>query len=229
MNSEMQMLDRLPVYRCQRIPSPFLVDADLSKPVWRAVPTIKLRLANDAGEPLQSTFVRSCWDGENLYLAYECRDQDIRATFQQRNDRVWQEEAVEAFIAPYGDLRHYCEFQCSPINVVRDVKVTSPNARAENAVFDGGWDCTGWQTAVSRQIDRSNPLQLEIGWNAEWRIPLSELLDPLAGPILAGEEWRVNLYRIDRWPREEFSSWSATPGVPLSFHRPTFFGRWIFE
>lgn len=206
-----------------------MVDGDLSKPVWQSIPTIKLMLANDTGEPVQSTFVRGCWDGENLYLAYECRDLDIRATFHQRDDRVWQEEAVEAFIAPYGDLRHYYEFQCSPLNVVRDVKVTSPNARAENLAFDGTWDCAGWRTAVSLQSNRSNPLQKDLGWNAEWRIPLSELLDPLAGSILAGEEWRVNLYRIDHWPQEEYTSWSATPGDPFSFHRPTFFGRWIFE
>lgn len=212
--------DPMPVYRCRRILEPFPVDGDLSKPVWASLPEIHLRLAQDGAPPLQSTTVRGCWDGENLYLAFDCQDADIRATFRSRDDRVWQEEAVEAFIAPYGDLRHYYEFQSSPINVVRDLTVTSPNARAENLTFDGSWDCAGWQTAAVQQPP---------GWQAEWRIPLGELLDPGAGPVRSGEEWRINLFRIDRFPREEYSSWSPTPGEPFSFHRPSRFRRWIFE
>jgi hypothetical protein len=225
----MPIYDELPTYRCRRISAAWAVDGDLSKSVWKSTPAIELMLAGGTGKPLQSTTVRGCWDGENLYLAFECVDSDIRATFTQRNDRVWQEEAVEAFIAPYGDLRHYYEFQCSPNNVVRDVKVTNPNVRGENMLFDGSWDCTGWQTAVTKRFALNDPLQAAQGWHAEWRISLGKLLDPEAGPILAGEEWRVNVYRIDRWPREEYSSWSAVPGLPLSFHRPTYFGRWIFE
>ena len=225
----MQILDELPVYRCRRVSGPFMVDGDLSKPVWQSIPVVALRLAHDNRTPEQSTFARGCWDGENLYLAFECQDSDIRATFRQRDDRVWQEEAVEAFIAPYGDLRHYYEFQCSPINTIHDVKVTNPNARAENMIFDGEWVCKGWRTAVSVDADPGGLSQQAPMWRAEWRLPLSELLHPAAGPVLAGEEWRINLYRIDRWPREEYTAWSPTPGKPFSFHRPTFFGRWIFE
>jgi hypothetical protein len=225
----MPIHSEIPVYRCCRISSAFDIDGDLTKLVWRSIPVIDLKLADSGEQPLQASSVRGCWDGENLYLAFECWDEDIRATFTKRDDLVWQEEAVEAFIAPYGDLRHYYEFQCSPNNIVRDVKVTNPNVRGENMDFDGRWDCAGWQTAVSRRSESRDPMQKAQGWNAEWRIPLTGLLDPQAGPILAGEEWRLNLFRIDRWPREEFSSWSEVPGRPLSFHRPTFFGRWIFE
>jgi Carbohydrate-binding family 9 len=225
----MQIPEQLPIYNCRRISDPFMVDGNLLKPIWQSVPQMDLRLANDNGIPVQSTTVRACWDGENLYLGFECQDTDIRATFTQRDDRVWQEEAVEAFIAPYGDLRHYYEFQCSPINTIRDVKVISPNARAENVIFDGSWDCAGWQSAVSLQSEVNNPMLKGQVWIVEWRIPLGELLDPAAGPVLAGEEWRVNLFRIDRWPQEEYSSWSVTPGFPFSFHRPTFFGRWLFD
>ena len=146
----MQIHDKLPVYRCCRVPAGLEIDGDLTKPSWQLVPAIELHLASTGGIPSQSTKVRGCWDGEDLYLAFECQDEEIRATFTQRDDRVWLEEAVEAFIAPYGDLRHYYEFQCSPTNVVRDVKVTNVDALPETAVFDGSWDCIGWRTAVQR-------------------------------------------------------------------------------
>jgi hypothetical protein len=223
------LLPQLPVYICRRISCAFTVDGDLSKPVWKAIPFVDLRSAFDQGKLSQTTKFGGCWDGENLYLAFKCQDTDIRGTFAQRDDCVWMEEAVEAFIAPYDDFRHYFEFQCSPTNVVRDVKVTNPNNRGERMIFEGSWDCSGWQTAVSVNSDSNRPSLSQQGWAAEWRIKLSELLDNSAGPVLPGEEWRVNIYRIDRWPKEEYSGWSATPGLPLSFHRPTCFGRWIFD
>jgi hypothetical protein len=225
----MQIRDKLPIYRCSRVPAGFEIDGDLTKSSWLLVPAIELHLAATGGIPSQSTNVRGCWDGEDLYLAFECQDEEIRATFTQRDDRVWLEEAVEAFIAPYSDLRHYYEFQCSPTNVVRDVKVTNVHARPDTAVVDGSWDCNGWRTAVQRQLVTGESSRGVAGWNAEWRIPLNALLEQGTGPILPGGEWRINLFRIDRWPREEYSSWSVTPGQPFSFHRPMNFGRWIFE
>ena len=222
-------LEQLPVYACQRVPGPLTVDGNLERPVWQALPVLRLALADGSGQPCQETVVRGCWDGDYLYLAFDCQDVDIRANFTQRDDKVWQEEAVEAFIAPYGDLLHYYEFQCSPRNVVRDVRVTNPNAHGEAVVFDGEWNCAGWRTAVSLHGRLNVPGSPGQGWQAEWAIPLAALLPQGAGPVLAGEEWRLNLFRIDRWPLEEWSAWAPVPVQPLSFHRPQFFGRWRFE
>jgi hypothetical protein len=160
-----QYSDR-PVYHCRRIVAPIVIDGDTRKPVWREMPQIDLTLAQGAGVPQQKTTVRGCWDGAVLYLAFECEDMDIRATMTKRDSLVWQEEAVEAFIAPYGDLVHYFEFQCNPLNTVNDVRVTSPNARGVAATFDRAWICAGWQTATRKISD---------GWASEWAIPLSAL------------------------------------------------------
>lgn len=219
----------LPSYHCRRIPAGFDVDGDLAKPLWQTLPVIALKLADSAAEPLQTTRVRGAWDGEKLYLGFECEDEDIRASFTQRDDKVWLEEAVEAFIAPDPDLRHYYEFQSSPRNVVRDLQVSNPDGRPETATFDGAWDCPGWKTAVSRLTNPGDPSKPVIGWCAEWSIPLQAIQKPDAGPVQPGDRWRVNIFRIDRWPREEFSSWSAIPGHHFSFHRPNYFGHWIFE
>lgn len=217
-----------PVYRCQHFAEPIEIDGDIFKPVWQDVPLIELKLADGQGAPAQTTTVRSCWDGANLYFAFECQDSDIRATLTQRDALLWREEVVEAFIAPEGNLHRYYEFQCSPLNVVRDLAVTSPNASPVGEIFDGSWDCTGWNTAVSVLSGSKSYGQLIQGWGVEWRLPLGELLAPGMRPVRSGDEWRVNLFRIDRWPVEEYSSWSATPGEPFTFHRPAHFGRWIF-
>ncbi|MBI5305761.1 MAG: carbohydrate-binding family 9-like protein [Chloroflexi bacterium] len=210
----------LPIYRCRRVEQPLARDGDLAKPVWRDTLPIVLKHAQGNGEPQQQTTVRGCWDGATLYLAFDCADTDIRATMTQRDSLVWQEEAVEAFIAPYGDLIHYFEFQCNPLNTVNDVRVTNPNARGDAVTFDRAWTCQGWQTAT-----RNTPR----GWASEWAIPLHALLADGAQAILSGEVWRVNLFRIDRAPIEEYSAWSPNPLSPIWFHRPQFFGYWSFE
>lgn len=225
----MGALTPLPYYRCRLITAPFSIDGDVSKPVWHSIASIELRLANGYGQPGQATSVRGCWDGANLYLAFECQDSDIRATYQERDALVWQEEAVEAFLAPDGNLHQYYEFQCSPLNVVRDLRVTSPKAAPEEEIFEGSWDCTGWKTAVGSLPDSKNSLRPIQGWSAEWCIPLAELKGLDASPVQSGDTWRVNLFRIDRWPQEEYSSWSVTPGQPFTFHRPSRFGYWLFE
>lgn len=221
----MDQFPNLPVYRCRRISEPIVLDGDLTKPVWQATPPISLTLAQGNGMPQQRTMVRGCWDGTLLYLAFDCQDADIRATMTHRDGLVWQEEVVEAFIAPYGDRVHYFEFQCNPLNTVNDVRVTNPNARGDAMKFDRTWTCGGWRTATSVQSVGAETL----GWHSEWAIPLAELLEPEAHLVVAGEEWRVNLFRIDRSPVEEYSAWSPNPQSPIWFHRSQFFGRWSFE
>lgn len=210
----------LPTYHCRRIAQPIVVDGALTKSVWRETMPIALMQAQGMGAPHQTTTARGCWDGTLVYLAFDCVDSDVRATMTQRDSLVWQEEAVEAFIAPYGDLVHYFEFQCNPLNTVNDVRVTNPNARGDTMTFDRAWTCAGWQTATRTTSQ---------GWVSEWAIPLAALLADNAQAVLPGEEWRVNLFRIDRFPEEEYSAWSPNPHAPIWFHRPRFFGKWIFE
>ena len=209
----------LPTYHCHHIAQPIVVDGDLTKPVWRTVPAIALRQAQNLDAPHQATMVRGCWDGTTIFFAFDCVDSEMRATLTQRDSLVWQEEAVEAFIAPYGDLVHYFEFQCNPLNTVNDVRVTNPNARGDAVTFDRAWTCEGWQTATRKTA---------LGWVSEWAIPLNTLLAEHAQAVLPGEQWRINLFRIDRAPVEEYSAWSPNPHTPIWFHRPQYFGYWIF-
>ena len=50
----------------------------------------------------------------------------------------------------------------------------------------------------------------------------------LAGPPAPNEQWRMNLYRIERGEAEEFTAWSPTLKSPPDFHVPSRFGTLVF-
>jgi hypothetical protein len=179
---------------------------------WKQRETIELIPFHGEGECLQKTWVSTCWDESFIHIQFFCEDQEILATLTDRNAKVWQEEAVEVFICPSEDMKVYYEFQVSPLNVVRDVKVLNPNGLQEGCTFQGEWECLELQT---------NAYKTNIGWNAEISIPFTGLG---CSTPRQGDTWRINFYRIDRVPREEYSVWSVTRKDKAEFHRPFRFG-----
>ncbi len=222
-------MDNLPIFRCPRISTPVTIDGDLSKPPWRDLPSVgELVLSNGDGPPRQRTQAWACWDAANFYVGFAVEDSDIRATFTQREDKVWMEEAVEFFVSPDGDLTHYYEFQFSPRNVVRDIWVENPNGRMAGSSFHGEWACLALQSAVQLDGVLNEPSARSKGWSITIALPTACLLPP-GRAVQPGDEWRINFLRVDRWPVEEFSAWSPTFIRPWEFHVPRYFGHLIFE
>lgn len=173
-------------------------------------------LADGSGIALQQTRVRVADDGGSLLVRFDCEDRDIWGTFTRRDDPLWQEEAVEVFVAPGGsDPARYFEFEVSPFGVLFDADVRNPASRREEMIVDAGWDCPGvlWCARVDPVRQR---------WRAEIAIPWAALAPGRPRPGL----WRANFYRIER-PRDgraEWSCWSTTRTNPSDFHKPERFG-----
>jgi hypothetical protein len=104
-------MNALPIFYCPKVNTAVAIDGDLKHQPWTSLtPVCDLVLSNGEGTPKQRTRVLSCWDDKNLYVAFDVVDMDIRATFTQREDKVWQEEAVEFFVSPDGNLKKYYVF-----------------------------------------------------------------------------------------------------------------------
>jgi carbonic anhydrase/acetyltransferase-like protein (isoleucine patch superfamily) len=211
-----------PVYRCRRAASPIVVDGSLDETAWsRATPT-HLVLAGSGDPPRLSTEARLCWDERCLYVAFSCKDTDIWGTLTQRDEPIYNEEVVELFLCPSGDLRHYFEFEVSPLNTLFDAKVFSPEGDRRSMLMDNEWDAPGIQTAVRVAGTLHDRNDVDLGWIAEIALPFTDL--GLSGPPAPGDRWRFNLYRIERGEAEEYSAWSPTFKVPADFHVPDRFG-----
>jgi hypothetical protein len=184
-------------------------------------------LADGSAAAAQPTAVRIAWDARALYVRFECADRDAWGTFSQRNDPIYQEEAVEVFLAP-GEAapRRYWELEVSPLGVLFAARIESSTGRRADLVADTSWECRGleWQTG---------PAGASQDWWAALAIPWAAFADrerPQGRSARPGSppprRWRANFYRIER-PRggkPELSCWSPTLTDPPDFHRPKRFG-----
>src|SRR5262249_39656387 len=152
-----------------------------------------------------------------------CLDNDIQATFTNRDSKFWEEEVVEFFITP-KELTRYFELQWNPLGGVFDAIITNDlDEKGVSKEFKGDWSFTakGMQSAVKVHGKVNQPGGKDQWWQAEVKIPFSDLGVPAPKP---GDIWRGNFYRFNRTtnlPVEQLS-WSPTrlPG----FHQPSRFG-----
>jgi Carbohydrate-binding family 9 len=186
-------------------------------PAWDATPSLApFRLADGSGPALQQTRVRVAWDDAALHVRFDCEDRDAWGTFERRDDPIYEEEAVEIFLAAgMADPIDYFEFEVSPRGVLWDGVIHNPTSRREERVTDKDWSCPGIRWAAGQGDARQD-------WWATLTIPWHGMTPDDPPPRL----WRANFYRIER-PRDgepEFSAWSPTLTKPADFHQPARFG-----
>jgi hypothetical protein len=217
-----------PVLVVPRIAHSFPIDADLAKPPWTSLAPLALAASHgrdpgNAAGSVQPTALRVCHDGERLYVAFDCADRDAWGTLSGRNAPIYEEEVVEAFLAPSGDPRRYFELESSPRGAYWEGVIDNPDGRRETMRSDLDWVCEGWERAVRVRGAQGARDDAAPGWTVEWAIPFAALG---AATLQRGARWRANFYRIER-PRgapPELSAWAPTFADPAEFHRPAHFG-----
>ncbi len=182
---------------------------------WEDLPTSSLFVDAVTGGPASlETTVQAAWDDEYLYLRFTCKDGEVLATMTNRDDPLYNEEVVEAFVAP-EDTHHYYEFNLSPRNVVFDSEIRHDGTRHHG---NPAWDCPG---LIHRVVRKESDGGAFGNWEGLLAIPFACLgFVPERGKLL-----RANFYRIKRTPGEEYMAWSPTGHNPAYFHVPESFGE----
>ena len=243
----------LPIFVCPRIAHGIRVDGDVHKPPWPSIEPLWLVPSHgrgaradtatalrhlepdapplDPGVEFQPTAVRLCRDDAHLYAAFQCVDREIWGSFSGRNQPIYTEEVVEAFLAPSGDVGRYVELETSPRGAWFEALVESPERRRRGMRVDRSWCCAGWRRAVrvrghlrhaaprAEEPQRGRP---SCWWSVEWAIPFASL--PGGATPGAGQRWRANFFRIDAEGSGQYSAWSPTFADPPDFHLPERFG-----
>ncbi len=151
------------------------------------------------------------WDDEALTLVFSGEDDHVVATHRAHDAPLYQEDVVEAFLAPAGG--EYFELEVNPLGAIFDARIVSPDGVRATMQTELAWTCAGLFAAV-RRIDDT--------FDTVMRIPFASLARAVPED---GEEWRANFFRIDRHPDgDEFSAWNPTMKSPADFHVVAAFG-----
>jgi hypothetical protein len=221
-------VSQLPVLVVPRIAARVPIDGDLLKAPWSRIAAVPLAASHgrdpgNAARSVQPTALRVCHDGERLYVAFDCADRDVWGTHRGRNHPIYEEEVVEAFLAPGRDPRRYFELESSPRGAYWEGVIDNPDGRRATMRSDLDWVCAGWERAIRVRGDLDARGDRDEGWSAEWAIPFAALGVPAPR---SGERWRANFHRIERpsGGPPEFSAWAPTYADPAEFHLPAHFG-----
>lgn len=144
-----------------------------------------------------TTDFAALWASDALYLRFDARDPSPWHTMTKRDEHLWEEEVVEAFLDLDRSGRNYAELEISPGNVVCDVRMVTPYP---NKKYDLTWNLEGLETRVVPLKDETGGT---IGWTALARLPWTGFrtlasAERIALPPRAGDRWRFNVFRVER-------------------------------
>lgn len=186
--------------------------ADVVAEPWRGIAPVRFFEAVTGAAPQQGTEVRCAWDANEWRILFHAADSDAWATMTERDASLYEEETVEVFFDPAGDLESYFEIEVNPLGAVLDIVFRKSRSGYKG---DRAWDCEGLRTLVRKDA---------VAWTVELAIPFASVTN---APPQAGARWRVNFCRIDRPSRadsipRELTAWS--PPLRANFHTPERFG-----
>ncbi len=206
-------------------------DGRLDEPAWQNAARTGALVSTMSGDPASGTdahaLARMLWDDQNLYFAFEVQDENLVDPSTQRDDHLWEHDAVEVMIDPDGDGQNYFEFQVSPKNTRFDTRYD--RARVPSTPTPGHIDFnpeTRSGVVLGSPGTIGNPDDNDTGYTVEFAIPWSAISQGLAhNPPQAGDNIRLNLFVMDEAKQggHRFAAWSA----PRSgdFHALERFGR----
>jgi len=223
-------MDNAKIYTCHKIDREIAVTGQINDPLWQLADTIQLVDVETGNSPDQQTEVRLLYSGTRLYIAFRCEDDYIWGTYEQRDSPVYQEECVEFFVNPSGSDHQYYEINVSPKNTVFDACILSNRvSHREAAEFKGLTDFNpDITTKVHIEGEPGIPGKGKF-WSVEYAIPFSELFGAVNTIPVPGDQWRVNLYRIDSPERSAKRYYAWCPTGKVDFHRPWKFGILRFD
>lgn len=144
--------------------SPVVVDGAFNEPGWASAPAVSDFLQREPSEgaaPSHSTDIRVLFDAAALYVAVKATDADSHRVvgLLTRRDESSPSDRVSVIIDSFLDKRTAYEFTVNAAGVKSDFYWYNDSNN------DRSWDAV-WDAGVSRT---------ENGWQAEFRIPFSQL------------------------------------------------------
>ena len=188
-----------------------VIDGRLDDAVWQQRDWYTgFRVLNepDAVAGVQTRF-KIAFDDSAVYIAIladePCMD-ELVATVEERDGKVYHDDCVEVFLSPDPKGEGFYQFVINPLGTVFDNEVRDETRAGGHAALYSAWDAD-CKVAALKEAD---------GWCAELSVPLAEL-DLTSGD---GQTWRLNVARERQAGARELTTFSPLTG---GFHQPSLF------
>ena len=220
-------------YTCYRAVDTIVLDGKLREKSWKKAPGTGNFTMFDGKQTPLSTTAKLVWDDQALYIAFECDDPDIYATYEKRDEALYGQDVVEVFIMRQNNTENqadYVEYEVSPLGTLFDIYLTAPY----KGTLD--WTSEGFGAGAVFAGTLNKPADDDKGYTVEITIPFVDLYGAEGVSPEDGSEIRMNLYRIDYSTPEEigeagadakFITWA--PVDIINFHQPDKFGVVTFR
>ncbi len=215
----------VPTYEVRRATSPIVIDGIVDEDAWKAAsPPVSLQfLWEEQTGPKQETLVRLLWDDEYLYVAYEAEDKDLTATFLNRDDPVYRDDALEIFVNPRpSQVGLYYGLEINARGVMYDYLLH------DSVSFFKRFDMTDLKIGTHLRGTLNERDDVDEGWGLEVAIPWANF-EVLSRRPQVGAVWTANLNRWDGAGQERrMSIWSDPLVTRAHPHYPSRFGELHF-
>ncbi|HZZ72045.1 MAG TPA: carbohydrate-binding family 9-like protein [Pirellulales bacterium] len=227
-------------YTIERASGPIAIDGKLDEEVWKKAELAHLGDLHDGKPSHHDTTFRMLYDDENLYVAFHCVADHVFSPAEKHDDPVYNGDCVELFLCTGNDPHYYYEIDLSPAEVVWDALIV--NTRGLETVSGKDtlnktplkeYDCTGLEIKVAINGGKLNKTadgtEKAESWDVEVSIPLTQVPGGKNVPAQSGDEWRGNVYRIDRPPDGKVELQGFSPTITPNFTRVGRFAHLKFK
>jgi hypothetical protein len=213
-----------PEYQVASVEEDFSVPRDAS--FWSSFPIATInhyRWLDNGYRPRVE--IRACYGRRYLYLFFKAFESRIRARFTRFQDPVYKDSCVELFINPFPQKTiGYINLEANALGTV--LIAIGPDRARRKAIARK--DIKGFQivASVSRPVEGAHGEEF---WTLEYRLPLRVFEKHYGEKIVPGRVALVNFYKCgDETESPHYGAWSPVESDRPDFHRPEFFGRFLF-
>jgi hypothetical protein len=196
-----------------------------------------------APDEKHQTKCKMLWDDNFLYVYADITEPDLWASITKTDSPVFQDNALEMFIAPDGGTYNYVEFQINAFGTTWDLFLPRPYRNGGAGLTS--WDINGLQKAVHLSGTINNPSDKDKGWSIELAVPFRSVMMNGSKNPSNGTIWRMNFSRVQwqldtsdgkyyrkkneqgRVVSERYDVWS--PQGIINLHMPERWGYVLFS
>jgi hypothetical protein len=191
-------------YVCYRTSEPLDIDGEFDEDDWQNALRTKYFVDIEGDlkpRPRFWTYVKMLWDDKYLYIAAELQEPHIWATIEERDAKIYQDNAFEVFIDPDGNTHAYYELEINAFGTFWDLFLTKPYRDGGQMI--NSWDIYGLESAASMDGTINDPSDIDSHWRVELALPWKVLGEATlqSSPPQDGDFWRINFFRVV-WPLE---------------------------